>query len=195
MTAPFSEPRKAARLMATFNRPWYIAGGWAIDLFLGHQTRNHADVDLAILRRDQMALRDLFQDRQICKVLAHPDGGRREPWLEGDWLELPVHQLEVDYLELSDHPLEVLLNEAADGEWRFRRNQQVRLPLKLLCASTLGLPVLAPEVVLLYKAKAPRPEDEADFENTRGLLRKDQRRWLHRAVEASYPGHPWLERM
>jgi hypothetical protein len=31
--------------------PWWITGGWAIDLAVGHRTRDHADVNLMIRRR------------------------------------------------------------------------------------------------------------------------------------------------
>ena len=34
-----------------------MAGGWAIDLFLGRETRNHQDIDIAIFREDQFELR------------------------------------------------------------------------------------------------------------------------------------------
>ncbi len=33
--------------------PWWIAGGLAIDLFVGHMTRPHHDADVEVLRRDQ----------------------------------------------------------------------------------------------------------------------------------------------
>jgi hypothetical protein len=32
--------------------PWWIAGGWALDLFLGYQTRGHGDLDVGVLRCD-----------------------------------------------------------------------------------------------------------------------------------------------
>src|ERR1700728_4765166 len=28
--------------------PWAVVGGWAIDLFIGHQTRDHEDLEIAI---------------------------------------------------------------------------------------------------------------------------------------------------
>ena len=43
-------PAKAAAIAPA---PWFIAGGWAIDLFLGRKTREHADVDFALSRLDQ----------------------------------------------------------------------------------------------------------------------------------------------
>lgn len=32
---------------------WGIAGGWALDLHIGRQTREHEDIDVIIFRQDQ----------------------------------------------------------------------------------------------------------------------------------------------
>jgi hypothetical protein len=50
-------PQDAKTLFAGFGVPWWVAGGWAIDLFAGRPTRPHGDTDLAILRVDQERLR------------------------------------------------------------------------------------------------------------------------------------------
>ena len=47
----FSEPLKVASLMRGFEPDWFIAGGWAIDLYLEKQTRLHDDIEIAIFRR------------------------------------------------------------------------------------------------------------------------------------------------
>jgi Aminoglycoside-2''-adenylyltransferase len=33
--------------MADVDFPWFVAGGWAIELFLGTQTREHEDLEIA----------------------------------------------------------------------------------------------------------------------------------------------------
>src|SRR5436309_9760576 len=53
----FGPVLEVARLMRGFPRPWYIAGGWAIDIFLGRETREHDDIDVSVLRNDQAKLR------------------------------------------------------------------------------------------------------------------------------------------
>jgi Aminoglycoside-2''-adenylyltransferase len=50
-------PREVAAFFAMLPIPWWIAGGWAIDLFLGRQTRRHEDIDVLILRQDCHAAR------------------------------------------------------------------------------------------------------------------------------------------
>ncbi|HSM70824.1 MAG TPA: hypothetical protein VK851_04715 [Anaerolineales bacterium] len=47
-------PRDILSLLESAPFSWWITGGWSIDLFLGKQTRNHFDVDIAISRDDQL---------------------------------------------------------------------------------------------------------------------------------------------
>jgi hypothetical protein len=35
------EPAAARQIMSAVDVPWWIAGGWAIDLFVGARTRAH----------------------------------------------------------------------------------------------------------------------------------------------------------
>ena len=34
-------------LLAGLPAPWYVAAGWALDLFRGVQTREHGDIEIA----------------------------------------------------------------------------------------------------------------------------------------------------
>jgi hypothetical protein len=45
-------PSEGIVLLAALGTPWWIAGGWALDLFLGRVTRPHKDLDIGIFRRD-----------------------------------------------------------------------------------------------------------------------------------------------
>lgn len=56
-------------LMEGFPAPGCVAGGWAVDLFLGKVTREHGDVDIAIFRDDQRAVHDHFRGWQVRKVV------------------------------------------------------------------------------------------------------------------------------
>lgn len=78
----------------------------------------------------------------------------------------------------------------------FRRAAAVQRPLaRAVVHTAAGLPVLAPEVVLLYKAKAPRAADEHDFTAARPHLGPEARAWLAAALRRCHPGHPWLGRL
>lgn len=176
---------------------WYVAGGWAIDLFLGRVTREHRDVDLAIARADQRLVYDHIEDRTWSKIVPHPEGltgkGTIEPW-DGAGLDLPVHQVLAD--DDEGHRIEFLLNEITPIEWRSRRNLEVAMPLSTMSRTTEdGVPYLSPEIVLLYKAKHMREWDEADFEAVLPALYLGERHWLFHALEAERPRHPWMKRL
>ncbi|MBO9666232.1 MAG: hypothetical protein J7501_05410 [Bdellovibrio sp.] len=42
-------------------KDFWISGGWAIDIFLGEQTRPHDDLDISISRADQIYFQDLLK--------------------------------------------------------------------------------------------------------------------------------------
>ncbi len=178
--------------------PWWVAGGWAIDLFVERVTRDHQDVDLAIARSEQRAAFDHFAtDRTWSKIVPHPEGlsgqGTIEPW-EGEYVELPVHQILAD--DADGRRIEFLLNEIDDREWRSRRHPDVAMPLAGMGLSTPdGVPYLAPEIVLLYKAKHMREWDQADFDTALPALGLGRRHWLYHALETTHPGHPWLDQL
>ena len=43
------------RFMAGFPGPWWLGGGWAIDIWAGAPSREHEDIEICVLRRDQDA--------------------------------------------------------------------------------------------------------------------------------------------
>ncbi|TLZ65301.1 MAG: hypothetical protein E6K16_02990 [Methanobacteriota archaeon] len=192
---PFAVPRRVGALMAGFSRPWYLAGGWALDVWLGRVTRPHEDVEIAILRDDQEEIRRHLDGWEFDKVAHEVGGPRRERWREGERLELSVHEIHARRRGGDPRELEILLNEADGGRWTFRRDPRVFRPMDEAGTVVAGIPVLAPEIVLLYKAKAARPRDEEDFRNALGHLTPEGQRWLLAALETAHPGHRWIPRL
>jgi hypothetical protein len=41
-------PEQVARLLSEVAAPWYVAGGWAMDLFLGEERRRHGDLEIGV---------------------------------------------------------------------------------------------------------------------------------------------------
>jgi hypothetical protein len=180
----------AATLMRDFPAPWCIGGGWALDLFLGRLTRAHSDVDLALLREDQARLHEHLAGWQLRKVV----NGVLTSWPATEWLASPVHEVHAQSPDDPNITLEFLLNERVGDQWVFRRDPTVRCPARqVIAASSAGLPVLCPAVVLLYKAKQPRAVDELDFRAVRDHLAPERREWIRAALEHTHPGHPWLD--
>jgi len=164
-----------------------------VDLFLGRQTRMHQNIEVAVLRRDQRLLRQVFDGWTWTKVVPGLQGSAKTAWDEHEWLELPTHELHG--CARNGELLEVLLQEADDAMWRFRREPAVTKPLSQLgLRSALGIPILGPEVVLLYKAKSPRPKDEEDFIALLPALSEEQVAWLGQGLDLCHPGHPWRSR-
>jgi hypothetical protein len=176
--------------------PWYVAGGWAIDLFVDRVTRDHQDVDLIVARDDQRAAFEHLPDRTWSKIVPHPDDltgeGTIEPW-DGEPLSLPIHQILADG---EDDRIEFLLSEIEGGLWRSRRNPEVTMPVETMGRTTsVGTRYITPEIVLLYKAKHLREWDEADFATVLPEMTLAQRHWLFHALEQQHPGHPWTARL
>ena len=191
--APLSVGEMRA-VMQGFAAPWWIAGGWAVDLALGRQTRPHGDTDIAVLRRDQPALFDHLRgwDMQIVVDKTFT------PWREGDWLEGGDRfQFWVRREAGAPWAFEVLLEETDGEDWLYRRDPAVRLPLMQFGARDAdGTPHVSLPVALLYKSKdIETPRNAADFDVAKAALDAPARVWLTSALEATRPGHPWITRL
>jgi hypothetical protein len=186
--------RAVEELLAEMAAPWWIAGGWAIDLFLGRQTRPHGDVDVAVLRADQAVLAESLAGWDL-HVAAE---GRLTPWTPSDWLEGGRrHQLWCRQGPDQPWSLEILLEEGDRFTWRFRRDPRVTLPLEHFGRRAEGgMPYVAPEVALLFKASTPEaPRNRADFEAALPAMKISPRTWLNQALLLTAPGHPWAARL
>jgi hypothetical protein len=181
--------RAVADALGDLRAPWAVAGGWAIDLALGRVTRPHADVDVAVFRDAQGALREALPGWEFRAAV----GGALVPWERGTRLAPPVHEVHARPPAGAPGPaLEFLLNERDGADWVYRRDAAVRLPLERAVREVAaGVRALAPEVVLLYKSNAPRPADEHDFRAALPLLDAEGRAWLRAALLRAAPEHPW----
>ena len=93
-----------------FTRPWYFAGGWALDLYLGKETGPHEDIEIVVLRRNQSALREYLVGWSFQKAI--PGEKRLEPGSEGELLGPPIHEVHCTH---GEHELEILLGEGGVG--------------------------------------------------------------------------------
>lgn len=187
-----SEPFRIADLMRGFHHPWAFCGGWAIDLFIGHQTRPHKDVDITILRQHQHAAHTYLSSGGWYLEVAH--NGELTPWNGKEFLRLPLHTIWCKNPDNDPSFLEILLNEADDRYLYFRRDKTIKIERERAFVETAsGLRIFAPEVVILYKAKdANDKENELDFRNVREQLSEKQREWLREGMNKMYSGHEWL---
>jgi len=182
------QPPEAAALLTGLIRPWWVAGGWALDLFIGRESRPHRDLDIGILRRD------------ASQVIAALPGLRffeaRHGTLSGPLTGAPgadVNSLWGRALGRDEWVLELMLDECDGDHWVYRRARSIRRPLaRAVRRDAQGIPYLAPEIQLLYKAGRIRDQDRADFERVVPLLGDEARAWLRAALATTDPAHPWL---
>lgn len=199
---PWQPPHLAA-LLRGVTAPWYVAAGWALDLFRGEQTREHEDLEIGL-----PATAEAFGQvrRALCgydiEVAGGPPPGRLWP-LDSPAFRL-MHQTWVSELR---HPgtggqpqriyrLDIFREPQRDGQWVCRRDQSITLPYdQIIRHDRDSIPYLAPHIVLLFKAKAARAKDQADLTGTLPLLAPEERCWLATTISRVHPGHKWLAQL
>lgn len=107
------------------------------------------------------------------RLLADP--GRQRPMGPG---RLVLHSKSLPL------PTEVWLGSAVGSFWVHHRGGHcVRRPLADITGQRDGIPFLAPEVVLLFKARSKIGKDQRDVETARPTLSAEQSSWLLDALE------------
>ena len=167
--------------MTGFDRPWALCGGWAVDAWLGRVTREHGDVDLAVSHDAQGAVRTFLRDGWLLNAHDPSDDDGTHDW-DGHELGLPAHI----HARAEGFNLDIQLIEAAGADWVFQRPDGPQLAVsRAIERSPWGLPTLAPELLILYKADADiRPHDEADIRALLPTLDAGRRAWLDGALAA-----------
>jgi hypothetical protein len=184
-------PSDVAQIMAGMPAPWWIVGGWAIEVFTG-QSREHEDIDIAIFRDDLPLLLEhllpnycVWSNRSgTLRPLRTPDElleGCRQLWVRRDATSPWLFDL-----QLTPH-------EAAT--WISVRDDRIRRPLADSVFTHDGIDYLRPEIVLHLKARLNRPKDDSDFSAALSVLEADACAWLRSALEMTNPDHPWRERL
>jgi hypothetical protein len=186
-------PQQVAERFAKASFPWWIAGGWAIDLFVGRQTRPHGDVDVVVLHDDQGLVQSTLTGWDLWA--AEPPGTLR-PWLANEILPSHVHDIWCRRGRSAPWCLQLMIVDRDGDRWLFRRDPRVSIPLSRLGRRTAdSIPYLAAEIQLLFKAKGRRRKDEQDFATALPLLDEAGREWLKEALELTMPGHPWIAQL
>ena len=203
--------------MKTMRLDYAICGGGAIDLFVGHQTRPHKDLDVAVYWEDRDTIVQYMLDNawdvyepcgteHLHKINAATDQKRVKtniwcvrpdtPHYSFTKHENNMFAVDFDGKKQTDLGfIEFLFNKRRDDFFLYARNESIKLSMNHAVLKTEGIPFLAPELVLLYKSTAVHnPEYQLDFNNAMPKMDKMQKMWLEEALNGMFPaGHKWLE--
>lgn len=203
------------------DRPWWVAGGTAVDLFLGKRSRDHHDIDVAVLRSDQLFFQTALSGWDLQVPTGEWDGEPYESmalfrrWEKGMFLTRTVSQAWCRRSVSDPWSFELLFAEGNSKLWRFKRDPDVKRPLEEIgLTDDRGTPYLAPEIVLLHKATSSFPGNEVgsnqkeilerelarrnaqqDFDLLLEAMDESRRAWLRDALRRVKPGHRWLDRL
>ena len=183
-------------MLGDVRAPWYVAAGWAIDLFLGEERREHEDLEIAVPRQRFAEVAAALADFEL--VVPDSDLGVELVWPYA-WAEAALpdhHQTWVRDRETGCWLLDVFREPGHSDTWICRRDARIRLPYSDVIEQTRdGIPYARPEIVLLFKAKHVRPKDEEDLIAVLPRLGPPRRQWLARAIALVHPGRAWLEQL
>ena len=182
-------PDEALDRLRGLDVPWYIAAGWAIDLFVGHQRREHEDLEIAVPDDAFPHVLELLGELEFYAV----GDGEVALLAESPERRAETHQTWGLDRAAFEWRIDVFREPSIGGEWVCRRDEQIRLPYDDLIERTVdGIPYVRPEIALLFKAKSARPKDEDDLSDVLPLLDASRRGRLRDWIALVHPGHAWL---
>lgn len=181
-------PMELAHAVAGVDVPWAIAAGWAIDLFLGRERREHEDLEITVPAdrfREITAGLPGLAFHLVGPATAVPvdeAGDLRETHHQTCGLDRKANRSRVD-----------LFREPSDGDtWICRRDECIRLSYGEVIEHTPdGIPYLRPELVVLFKAKGARSKDEGDLAAVLPRLDASRKQQLATWLEVVHPGYFW----
>ena len=170
---------------------WCLAGGYAVEQFLGSSHRAHGDIDVLVYRDDQLSVQRWLEGWQL--YAAHPPGTLRA-WSKDEYLPYGIHDIWAHRSRANVWQMQLMLAEV-EGDERFsRRNPLIRGSREDLMTEYNGLPCIRIEVQLMYKAKNPRLKDEQDFQACLPCMDEQSKQWLKNSLRLLHPeGLAWLE--
>lgn len=195
-----------------------FCGGWAIDLFLGYESRKHGDIDIHAYWADRDAIilhmqslgfeaYEMLGGGKAHRITDVNDQRRIKRNIFCCKQDCELVQLSkteeagvcfVDFQHTGQTRLdfiEFLFNHKSAHALLYARNHVIKRELSKAILSNNGMAYLAPEICLLYKSTDIQREGyQQDYERAISKMDGEQKQWLNAALHAMYPGgHKWLE--
>jgi hypothetical protein len=180
-------PTKIKQELIDVNFDWWICGGWALELYSGKKIREHHDMDIAILRKDQFKLKEQLPGWEF-KIAVD---GILYDWGDHE-IDKNLHALWAKKVGEEKWITEFLLNEASDKDWIFRKDPEITYPLNAIGLIIDTIPVLKPMIPLLFKSGHCNEKDDLDFFAVIDLMDADQKQTLKEWIKKFKPECRWL---
>ncbi len=207
---------QASNLLSDAPATWAVCGGFALDLFLGRNIRKHGDIDICVFEKDRNDLCRYMLSQDGWNVYEFRGGGKVRPLGRNSRSEAgrnlmcvkdgcdlvkfyPSDESDLLWYEffhtgITDlNYLEFLFNTIKDDHFVFGRQTGIKRELSKAILFKNGIPYLAPEIVLLFKASnSESPEYQLDLDETFPHVSGEQRQWFLQSLNVLYPGgHRW----
>ncbi|HJE24752.1 MAG TPA: amino acid transporter [Methylorubrum populi] len=169
--------------------PWYVAGGWALDIWHGKQTRVHEDLEFVALRHDADHFRNILYELDFFAV----KDGIIEYLPPSVPVPSDVSQIWGGDMQRGVWRVDLMIEQGAPDLWVYKRNQAIKMARSdAVRVSEGGIPYLAPMIVVLFKAKHCRDKDRADFELCLPKFSACEMEQLIIWLNDLHPNHEWL---
>jgi hypothetical protein len=175
-------------LLRAGSPPLWLAGGWAIDLANGAETRFHHDIDFALPAERLDELIGALRDTHVLEAL-QPSQPAIPQWAECKMTATPRDA------EVGRVSLDILVVSVRDGIWYFGSFPSIQMPYRYATYEAYGISSIKPEVVLLYKAVRHIAKDDHDFRVGLSRLSSSARIWLRDALLKVAPKIHWLDEL
>ena len=180
---------EVTRLFANAPFAWGLAGGYAIERFVGQPIRSHGDIDVVVFRDNQILLQTWLQEWSI--YAADPPGELRE-WEGGEYLPPGINDVWGHRKNLQYWQIQFMFMEVTGDTWYSKRSNLVRGLRNDHIVRYGGVPCVRVEVLLLFKSKNRRPKDNADLQACLPKITPSSKQWLSMNLQRLYPdGHSW----
>lgn len=208
---------EAVKLLNGQNFEYAICGGFAIDLFLGYESRKHGDIDILAYWKERNTI-ILYMQSLGYKVYEMLGGGLAHHITNIDYQKnmkqnifcltkdcelveiTPTDETDIyviDFFHVGQTKLnfvEFLFNDKDENDFLYARNKAIKRELRKVILYKNDIPYLAPELLLLYKSTDTEREGyQQDFDLAFLKMKEEQKDWLNNSLKIMYPdGHKWL---
>ena len=169
--------------------PWYVAGGWALELWHEKQTREHEYLEFVALRNDVDYFRTILYDLNLFTV----KDGSIKYLPPSAHLPSDVWQLWGGDMRQGYWRVDVMIEQGTPDLWVYKHDPAISMVRSdAIRISRAGIPYLAPTNVILFKSRHCREKDRIDFKRCLQKFSAEEKEQLIGWLDQLNPGHEWI---